>query len=410
MKNFNAAAAICLCLFASLFLFSCGNSADMPSETTGYGYDTEPHAESQSEIAPVSQPAAEAGTEPQTEPETAPAELGRIERIVASLTLEEKIGQMFIIRCSTDSAESDVAGYHLGGLVMFAENFEDRNPQQVADAIASYQAAAKIPLIVAVDEEGGSVVRVSRYRQYRSQPFKAPQELYREGGLKKLLSDVDEKTNLLRSLGINCNLAPVCDVSTDPESYIYPRTLGLNGQKTAEIISAVTLRYVELGMGCVLKHFPGYGGNTDTHEGISVDTRDFSSFEQSDLLPFIAGIQAGAGAVMVSHNIVTCIDPDYPASLSRKVCELLRETLGFDGVIMTDSLDMGAILKFAEQRGENPAVLAVLAGCDMICTRYVENDFGEVKAAIEAGTIPISRVDEAVERVLRWKEALGILK
>ena len=352
-------------------------------------------------------------TEPQTQPQPAPSteeppETDGIAALIGTMTLEEKVGQMFLV-ADAERAAADVAEYHLGGLVLFAPDFADRTRRRRADAIASYQAAAKIPLLIAVDEEGGTVVRVSKFEQYRAQPFKSPAELYREGGLKALLADVDEKTQLLRSLGINCNLAPVCDVSLDPESYIYPRTLGLDARTTAELISSVTLRYVELGMGCVLKHFPGYGGNTDTHKGMSVDSRDFAEFEQGDLLPFIAGIHAGAGAVMVSHNIVTCIDPDYPSSLSASVHSLLRDALGFEGVIVTDALDMGAIKEFSESKGGSAAVLAILAGTDMVCISDFKQAYDDVMEAVKDGLIPEPRIDASVERVLRWKEALGIL-
>lgn len=410
MKFLKTAAAICLCLIASALIFSCSLSGDMPAETSGYSYRSEQPSHAETGAEPVPQPETEPQTQPQPAPSTEePPETDGIAALIGTMTLEEKVGQMFLVACDAERAATDVAEYHLGGLVLFAPDFADRTPQEAADAIASYQAAAKIPLLIAVDEEGGTVVRVSKFAQYRAQPFKSPAELYREGGLKALLADVDEKTQLLRSLGINCNLAPVCDVSLDPESYIYPRTLGLDARTTAELISSVTLRYVELGMGCVLKHFPGYGGNTDTHKGMSVDSRDFAEFEQGDLLPFIAGIHAGAGAVMVSHNIVTCIDPDYPSSLSASVHSLLRDALGFEGVIVTDALDMGAIKEFSESKGGSAAVLAILAGTDMVCISDFKQAYDDVMEAVKDGLIPEPRIDASVERVLRWKEALGIL-
>jgi len=412
LKILNKALLLLLFTAAFAFIVSCQNSGDMPNNTDTSGFGTEPQPETDDIIAPVTEPESGSVTEetqlpaPDTEP---PKEPDKLEQLLAGMTLEEKVGQMFLVGCDTKTAESDVRDFYLGGLVLFAADSEGRKKQQAAETIASYQAAAKVPLIIAVDEEGGTVVRVSKFPQYRGEPFEAPQAIYGRGGLNALLSDVDEKTSLLRSLGINCNLAPVCDVSLDPKSYIYPRTLGLDGKKTAEVIAAVTLRYVELGMGCVLKHFPGYGDNLDTHEGISVDRRDFSELERSDLLPFAAGIQAGAGAVMVSHNIVTSIDPDYPSSLSPKAYALLRGQLGFEGVIMTDALDMGAIVEFAKGRDESPAVLAVLAGCDMVCISDFKEAYSEVLAAVKAGKIPVSRVDESVMRILRWKESLGIL-
>lgn len=400
----------CMTAIILMLLWSCVSQDDLPDVSTADTVQTEPPSSSDTGSEQISQPETVPESRPETEPDTESPEIDEITELLSQMTLEEKIGQIFLVRCDSANAVRDVADYHLGGLVLFAADFEGRSPEEAADAVASYQAAAKIPLIIAVDEEGGTVVRVSKFRQYRAQPFKSPAELYREGGADAVLTDIAEKSKLLQSLGINCNLAPVCDVSTDLANYIYPRTLGLDAPATADIIAAMTQRYIENGMGCVLKHFPGYGGNSDTHEGISVDTREYEAFEKGDLLPFKAGIAAGAGAVMVSHNIVKCIDPDYPSSLSPKVHSLLRDTLGFDEVIITDSLDMGAIKEFSARQGGSPAVLAILAGSDIICTSDFKQMYAEVSAAVADGTIPASRIDESAERVLRWKSSLGLIE
>lgn len=400
--------AMCFSAAALLLLLSCAAQGDVPDVSSGDTVLTEPPSASDTGSQQITAPETVPESEPETAPETEAPDRDEIMELLSEMTLEEKIGQLFLVRCDTENAVQDVTDYNLGGLVLFAADFDGRSPEEAAAAVASYQAAAKIPLLIAVDEEGGTVVRVSKYRQYRAQPFKSPSALYREGGADAVLSDIDEKSALLHSLGINCNLAPVCDVSADPASYIYPRTLGLDASATADVIAAMTERYTQNGMGCVLKHFPGYGGNSDTHEGISVDTREFEALEKGDLLPFKAGIAAGAGAVMVSHNIVKCIDPDYPSSLSPKVHSLLRGTLGFGGVIITDALDMGAIKEFSARHGGSPAVLAILAGSDIICSSDFKQMYAEVTAAVADGTIPASRIDESAERVLRWKSSLGL--
>ena len=306
-------------------MFACAQSPDI-SEQTGSASESEPTptetpAETSVPSEPVTEPATETetSTEPVTQTDPAAETEEKITELLASMTVEEKIGQLFLVRCRADTAAEDIKEYRLGGFVMFASDYENKTPDEAAASAASYQAASDIPLVIAVDEEGGTVVRVSKYPQYRSEPFLSPAALYSAGGLEAVLSDLDEKAALLRSVGVNCNLAPVCDVSQNSSDYIYPRTLGYGAEETADYVSASVSRYTADGMGCVLKHFPGYGGNSDTHMGFSVDTRDFSAFEDGDLLPFIAGIKAGAGAVMVSHNIVNCIDPDYPSSLSAKV-------------------------------------------------------------------------------------------
>lgn len=328
--------------------------------------------------------------------------------ILDRMTLEEKIGQMILARCPEEDAPELAKTYHLGGYVLFARDFENRTPAQATEAVAQIQAEAAIPLLIGVDEEGGQVNRISRYSDYRDTPFHSPQTLYRKGGWELIRSDTAEKAMLLRSLGINLNLAPVCDVSTDPNSYIYPRTFGQDAQQTAAYVEQVVDEMHTQGMGCVLKHFPGYGNNTDTHKGASTDTRTLEELEQSDLLPFQAGIRAGAGAVMVSHNIVTCLDADAPASLSSAVHEYLREKLAFDGVILTDALDMGAIQNDIDSG--TAAVRAVLAGNDLLCCTDFETIIPSLLDAVNEGTILLETIDQAVLRILHWKLELGILK
>ena len=161
------------------------------------------------------------------------------------------------------------------------------------------------------------------------------------------------------------------------------------------------------GIGSVLKHFPGYGNNVDTHTGIAVDERPYETFVESDFLPFEAGIAAGADSVLVSHNIVGSMDSTLPASLSPEVHRVLREELGFSGVVLTDDLAMDAVEAYAEDG--SVAVLAVLAGNDMIITTDYRTQIPLVIAAVEEGTIAESAIDQAVSRVLGWKYDLGLL-
>ena len=273
--------------------------------------------------------------------------------------------------------------------------------------IQGYQDASKLGLLIGVDEEGGDIVRVSKYPEFRSVPFHSPQSLYAEGGFDLIASDTKEKAELLKSLGFNVNLAPVCDVSTDPADYIYARTFGKNAEQTAEYVKTVVNTMNANGIGCTLKHFPGYGNNVDTHKGIAVDNRSYDSFVGSDFLPFRTGIEAGAGSVLVSHNIVKSMDSDLPASLSPKVHEILRNELGFGGVIMTDDLKMDAIGEYIGD--EVSAVLAIKAGNDLVVASDFDVQIPSVLTAVENGEIPEARLDESVSRILIWKLRLGIL-
>lgn len=331
----------------------------------------------------------------------------RAQELLDGMTLEEKVGQMFIARCPETDAAQLAADYHLGGYILFGRDFKDKTAEQVTTDIQSYQDAAEIPLLIAVDEEGGTVNRVSSNPNLRSSPFRSPQSLYSEGGLELVRSDAQEKCRLLESLGININFAPVCDVSQDPADFIYDRTLGRDAQETSQYVAAVVETMAEEGMGSVLKHFPGYGNNTDTHTGVAYDDRPYDTFLTSDFLPFQAGIAAGADMVLVSHNIVSAMDEASPASLSPEVHRVLREDLGFTGVIVTDDLVMDGVRDFAGD--DEAAVLAVQAGNDLLCCTDFQTQVPAVLAAVESGEITGEQIDAAVLRVLTMKLRLGIL-
>ena len=331
----------------------------------------------------------------------------RAEEILANMTLEEKIGQLFFVRCRNEIATSDIKTYQLGGYILFANDFEGKSSKELKKTLKSYQKTSKIPLLIGVDEEGGVVNRISKYKQFRSIPFHSPQSLYKEGGFDLVKSDTTEKAILLKSLGINVNLAPVCDVSTDSDDFIYNRSFGKNPTETAKYVKTVVTEMNRQDIGCTLKHFPGYGNNVDTHTGISIDKRNYESFVKNDFLPFQAGIKAGAGSILVSHNIVNCMDKTLPASLSPAVHEILREDLGYNGVIMTDDLDMDAIKEYTNNK--EAAVLAITAGNDLIIATDFDIQIPAVIAAVKNNTITEDRINESVIRVLIWKLSLGII-
>lgn len=331
------------------------------------------------------------------------------EKLAESMTLEEQIGQLFLV-CNSDASISseDIQTYKPGGYLLFSKFFQARDPETAASDIALLQEASKVPMLIAADEEGGTVLRISRYPAYRESPFASPLELYQQGGLDLLCQTEEEKADLLLSLGVNVNLAPVCDLASDETSFIYDRTLGEDAQTTSDYISKVVALMNGRKIGCALKHFPGYGQNSDTHTGIARDTRPFEDFETSDFLPFRAGIEAGAPCVLVSHNIVECMDKDAPASLSEKVHKVLRETLGFDGVIMTDDLSMDGVQGYTG--GENLAVAALSAGNDLLCTFDYKNQIAAVTQAVKDGTLSKKQIADSAIRVLEWKDKLGLLQ
>ena len=330
----------------------------------------------------------------------------RLQTLLDSMTLEEKVGQLFFVRCPTENAVEDISTYHLGGYLLFSRDFKDGDnwltKEQFLEKIQSYQDVAEIPLFIGSDEEGGTVTRASRNPNLFSETFKSPQKLNYIGGIEEILRDTDTRSRELRALGINVNFAPVCDVSTDPKDFIYDRTLGQDANMTADYVRLVVPAMTEGGTLPVLKHFPGYGNNVDTHTGIAVDQRPMETFENSDLLPFQAGIDAGAPFVLVSHNIVTCMDADLPASLSPAVHRVLREACGFEGIAITDDLAMDAVQAYAKNGAV--AVMALQAGNDMIITTDYRTQIPAVIAAVQDGTLDESVIDNACLRVLRCKD------
>lgn len=400
--------ALSLAIAAVLLLAGC-SPASPPTESVSTPLPSPPPVEDQPVFVPTEIP----------EPEPDPRQ-ETIDGLLASMTPEEKVGQLFFPRCPAENGPELAAEYHLGGYLLFTRNFKDATGNWLTEeaftqTVQSCQDAASIPLLIGVDEEGGTVIRASRNPNLFEERCKSPQWLDRHQSAEHNIfaSDIWEKNNNLLRFGINVNFAPVCDVSTDPNSFIYDRTLGKDAAATAEYVAAVIRgsNGAQIGVGTVMKHFPGYGDNADTHTGIVTDERPLETFRTSDFLPFQAGIEASDGttAILVCHNIVTAMDPDRPASLSPDVYQILREELHFEGPALTDDLSMKAATKYAKEQGNCPAVMALAAGCDMVVTADFQEQVPQVLTALEEGTLPQARVDEAAARVLGWKYDLGLL-
>ncbi len=385
-----------LALFLAFTLWGCTVTPEKPTEST---------ASSTSPIAVLTVPPTE--EIPTTVPvTTAPPD--PVEVILQSMTTEELVGQLFLARCPSDTAIEDIQKYHLGGYLLFARDFQEETPDSMRQKLASYQSASTIPMLIAVDEEGGTVTRVSANAAFRDSRFPSPRSLYAEGGMDRVLEVEAEKAELLYSLGIRVNMAPVCDVTTDSNAFMYARSLGLSPELTGTVISHMTATMRQHHIGSVLKHFPGYGNNADTHTGIAIDDRPLSELEAADLVPFAYGISAGCDAILVSHTIVSCLDEQMPASLSPSVHGYLRNNMNFSGVIVTDDLVMQAI---TDQYGSGEAaVLAVLAGNDLLCATDYGEQYRAVLEAVESGRISRETLLSSVRKVLQWKVNLGLLE
>ena len=283
--------------------------------------------------------------------------------LIDTMSLEEKVGQILFVRCVDDEQTDDLMSIKPGGILMFGRDFEGLTKDEVKEKIQSYQDKSDIPLIIGADEEGGTVVRVSSNPNLAPEKFKSPQEIYNEGGMDAVVENATEKSELLLSLGVNMNLAPVADVSTNPSDYMYDRSLGQNAEVTADFVSKTVTAMNNAGMMSVLKHFPGYGG--------------------------VGGDR---------HNTVNALDSENPASLSPTIHNMLRDECGFDGVIMTDDIAMGAVADM-----ENVYVKAVNAGNDLLITTDYQTGYNQILNAVKCGEISEETLNSAVERVLKMK-------
>lgn len=323
-----------------------------------------------------------------------------------NMSLEEKVGQLFLVRYDGNLASNWIKKYYPGGYIMFAKDFNNQTKESIKKEIDDLQSISKVPLVIAVDEEGGYVTRVSRYPSFRESKFLAPRSYYESGGEKLLEQTEKEKAKLLLSIGVNLNLAPVADVSIDSNDFINIRTFDRNAKETAVLIGKMVNYANEEGISSSLKHFPGYGNNVDTHTGIAIDERSYENFVENDYLPFEEGIKNKVPTVLVSHNIIKCMDSEYPATLSKKVISELREKLNFTGVVITDDLSMSAVNSYVENG--SAAVLAVNAGEDLIITSDFVKMYNSVYEAVKNKEIDMKTIDKAVRRNIAWKIAYGM--
>lgn len=321
-------------------------------------------------------------------------------KLVTDMTIEDKIAQLFLVRYD-NTYPKKYKDNPPGGYILFAKDFQNHTKDSIKEELNNTQEISKYPLILGVDEEGGYVTRISRFKNFRSEKFASPRYYYDEGGEKLLKETEKEKAKLLKSIGINLNLAPVADVSTDENDFIYNRTFGRNATETGELVKKMVEYANEFEINSCLKHFPGYGNNEDTHTGVAIDNRDYITIKENDYLPFKKGIEANVPCVLVSHNVINSIDSEYPASLSGKVIYELRKNLEFSGIIMTDDLAMDAVKSYVQDG--NAATYAINAGNDMIITSDFDTMYNEVLNSYKEGIIKEETINKAVLRIIAWK-------
>lgn len=349
-----------------------------------------------------------------TEPEPESEFVTKAKETVQNMTLEEQVYQLFMVTpedltgvdtatVAGDATKSALEQYPVGGIVYFAKNLE--NVDQIKSLLSTTQSYAKTPLLLGVDEEGGTVSRlgsrglgVTELDDMAS--YDDPQHIHTMG---KTLGDE------LLALGFNLDFAPVADVSTSG-SAIGDRSFSSDAEEAASLVGSMVAGMKESGILCTLKHFPGLGGvSADTHDGAASTSATLEQLKEKDFLPFQAGIDAGAPLVMVSHVSVPAVTgDDRPASLSTSIIDcLLRTELGFDGVVVTDALNMEAITD--QFTAAEAAVQALEAGADLL---LMPEDFQAavdgVLHAVETGSLPQDTITDSVVRVLAMKYEYGI--
>lgn len=357
-------------------------------------------------------------TTPPTEEFTIPPEVDAVQSIMDTMTLEEKIYQLFVVTPEAltgsevvteaeDRLADDLQHFPVGGIVLFGQNLQTR--EQTTALISAHQSFSRIPLFVAVDEEGGTVSRLGGNPNMDVTSFPPMGEIGERNSAYHVGLTLGSE---LSALGFNLDFAPVADINSNPKNpVIGDRAFGHDAETVSGLLEACVLGFRESGLMCTLKHFPGHGDTAeDSHLGYAKSDATLDSLRSRELLPFSSGIAAGAPVIMVGHISLPNITGDNtPASLSPVlVTDLLRTELGFTGLIITDAMNMGAIAE--NHSSGDAAVLAILAGCDLI---LMPEDLSQaakaLQDAVESGVIPAARIDDSVRRILATKLAYGIL-
>ena len=368
---------------AFMILLMAGCGGDSIKEESSNEYNTEKHTE-----------------------ET--KELDKIKEKINSMTLEQKIGQLFIVGFEGDIINDEIIdlvnNQEVGGLIYFSRNVVDSN--QIITLNNEIKDIKKdIPLFISVDEEGGVVSRVPD--EFLKLPSSGYIGKFDDENLSYNIGSIIAKE--LKSLGFNMDFAPVLDIDSNPNNTVIgERAFGNN----ADIVSKLGIKTMEGlrdgGIIPVVKHFPGHGDtDIDSHYGLPIVTKTLEELNNLEFIPFKNAIENGADVVMVSSIILSSIDSEYPATMSKKVTtDILRNKLNFDGVIATDDMTMGAIMD--NYNLTDAVIMAINAGNDLIlvCHGYddIIKSISAVKDAVSSNIISEERIDESVYRILKLKE------
>ena len=368
-----------------------------------------------------SETAKEDAEDEKKEPEK-PAELSEAEKFVSKMSVEDKVAQLFVITpdalTATDAAmmageatKTAINETPVGGIIYMGDNLQA--PQQAKDMLSktneySYDRIG-LPMFLCVDEEGGTVARVAGSGRFGVTNVGNMSEIGAEGTVADAKAAGETMGTYLSDLGFNIDFAPVADVLTNPDNSIVKyRSFGSDMDVVSDMSIAVAEGLESKGITPTFKHFPGHGATAgDTHLGAAFTTKTIDDLKADELVPFQTAIDSGAKIIMVSHiSAPNITGHDTPTSLSDvMITELLREDMGFDGIVITDSMEMGAIS--SKYKSDEAAVMAIQAGADMI---LMPEDFkmayDGVLEAVKSGEISEERLNESVVRIVEVKLAM----
>ena len=355
----------------------------------------------------------------------------RAAQILADMTTEQKVGQLFLVRpeslspslsdaqandathygvtALSDEMRTSLISYPVGGIALFGKNIS--GAQQLPDFITSLQDASSVPLFIGVDEEGGRVARIANSSFFDVTKYESMQAVGDSGDPQKAKEVGLTIGGYLKPLGFNLDFAPDADVFTNPSNLVIgDRSFGSDPKLVGEMVCAQLTGMHEAGiMGCI-KHFPGHGDTKgDTHTGYVSVSKTWEELKACELVPFCAALPY-TDMVMVAHiTAVQVSDDGLPASLSKEIITgKLRDELGYDGVVITDSMSMGAITE--DYTSAESALLALQAGADIVLMpRNLPDAFQGVLQAVEQGNLSTYRLDESVLRILTLKVKYGLL-
>lgn len=385
-------AAVCFALIFALALSACGQA---PAVT-------------------LPDPDADVTSTPEPMPTPDPVKV-RAEELLSGMTLREKLCQLMIVRPEVLTGESPVTAagettrlaletYPVGGLIYSVDNLVTQ--EQTREMISNTQSYSKLPLFISADEEGGNVGRL----MYKlGTTWVNSMYSYKDEGADTAYANAKTIGTDMVSCLFNTDFAPVADVWTNPaNTVIGDRAYSDDFEQAAELVASAVRGFTDAGIICCLKHFPGHGDtSTDTHEGAAVVSKSLDELRAGEFLPFVSGIEAGADMVMIGHITVTSVDPE-PATISKAIItDVLRGELGWDGVVISDSLDMGALAGY--DNGEVCVKFLEAGGDILLGIPDIETALTSLEAAVTDGRLTESRIDESVQRVLELKISHGII-